>query len=101
LRRGHKALFRRYLREYFAQPLNGKTTLREIDGEADPEKEIQQLNQLIINHEIDVVFAGIGENCHLAFNDPPADFCTRNPYLVVALDELSRRQQVDGDGSPI
>jgi len=97
LSRVHKASFRRYLREHFVQPLNGKPTLHEIDGEGDPEKETQRLNQLIINHEIDVVFAGIGENCHLAFNDPPADFCTKNPYLVVSLDELCRQQQVDGE----
>ena len=46
---------------------------------------------------IDVMFAGIGENGHLAFNDPPADFDTTDPYILVDLDEACRRQQV-GEG---
>ena len=46
---------------------------------------------------MDIAFAGIGENGHLAFNDPPADFETNQPYLVVQLDEACRRQQV-GEG---
>lgn len=45
--------------------------------------------------EIDVAFAGVGENGHLAFNDPPADFETEDPYIEVALDPRCRRQQVD------
>ena len=47
--------------------------------------------------EIDVAFVGIGENAHLAFNDPPADFTTKTPYLVVELDDACRRQQL-GEG---
>jgi glucosamine-6-phosphate deaminase len=52
---------------------------------------------LIQQHPIDVCFAGIGENAHLAFNDPPADFSTEQPYLVVNLDDACRRQQL-GEG---
>ena len=55
------------------------------------------MNTLIAQHPIDVTFAGIGENAHLAFNDPPADFETEEPFLIVKLDEACRRQQV-GEG---
>jgi glucosamine-6-phosphate deaminase len=51
----------------------------------------------IASSPIDVAFVGIGENGHLAFNDPPADFDTREAYLVVTLDEACRRQQA-GEG---
>lgn len=69
-----------------------------VDGEADePSKECERLGAIIANHPIDVAFIGIGENGHLAFNDPPADFETEQPYLVVQLDEACRRQQL-GEG---
>jgi len=55
------------------------------------------LNEIIVKHPIDVAFIGIGENGHLAFNDPPADFETAEPYIVVKLDEACRRQQM-GEG---
>jgi glucosamine-6-phosphate deaminase len=55
------------------------------------------LGELISRHPIDLAFVGIGENGHLAFNDPPADFETTEPYLVVNLDEACRRQQM-GEG---
>ncbi len=64
---------------------------------AEPAAEAQRLNGLIAGRRIDVCFAGIGENCHLAFNDPPADFETEEPYIVVTLDEACRRQQF-GEG---
>jgi len=70
--------------------------LHEINGEADPACEIARLNQLILHEEIDLLFAGIGDNCHLAFNDPPADFEAKSPYLLVELDKTCRQQQVDG-----
>jgi glucosamine-6-phosphate deaminase len=66
-----------------------------IDGEVDPERECRRLDGLIKKHPIDVAFVGIGENGHLAFNDPPADFDTDKPYLVVNLDESCRRQQMN------
>jgi glucosamine-6-phosphate deaminase len=94
----HPASFRRYLQERFVTPLGGRVQFVPVDGEAgDPQAETRRLDALIAPHEIDVCFAGIGENCHLAFNDPPADFETEKPYLVVTLDEACRRQQL-GEG---
>ena len=94
----HPASFRRYLRERFMAPLAGKPVFHEVNGEAaDPQAECARLGALIAQGPIDVCFAGVGENGHLAFNDPPADFETREPYLVVALDEACRRQQL-GEG---
>ncbi len=52
-----------------------------------------KIKEIISNHQIDVAFIGIGENGHLAFNDPPADFETTLPYIIVDLDEECRRQQ--------
>ncbi|WP_201836898.1 glucosamine-6-phosphate deaminase [Microvirga zambiensis] len=94
----HEASFRRYLKERFVARV---PTLREfvfIEGDAaDLEAEISRLNSLIAEKRIAVCFAGIGENCHLAFNDPPADFDVEAPYIVVTLDEACRRQQL-GEG---
>lgn len=92
----HPASFRKYLKERFAD----KVPVREffyIDGEGDVEKECARLGALIRNHPIDVAFIGIGENGHLAFNDPPADFETDRAYIEVELDEACRRQQM-GEG---
>ncbi|POR48684.1 glucosamine-6-phosphate deaminase [Bosea psychrotolerans] len=97
LSEAHPASFRRYLRERFVAPLGGAVTFIPVDGENDPQAETQRLNTLIAGRRIDVCFAGIGENCHLAFNDPPADFETTEPYIVVTLDEACRRQQF-GEG---
>ena len=94
----HKASFRKYLWERFVSqlplPLNH---FHFIDGEGDPQAECQRLGALISQTTIDVAFVGIGENGHLAFNDPPADFETEEPYLVVNLDEACRQQQF-GEG---
>ena len=68
-----------------------------IDGESDPRAECRRVGDLIRQCPIDVALVGIGENGHLAFNDPPADFQTEEPYLVVELDEACRRQQL-GEG---
>ena len=57
--------------------------------------EVARLNARLAPLAVDVCFAGIGENCHLAFNDPPADFTTTEPYLVVELDAACRRQQAN------
>ncbi len=93
----HPASFRRYLRERLINKVHpGRVSL--IAGDArDPEKECERLNEMITQHEIDVAFVGIGENGHLAFNDPPADFEIEDPYLIVELDEICRRQQL-GEG---
>jgi glucosamine-6-phosphate deaminase len=93
----HPASFRRYLRLRFMAPLGNAPAFVPVDGEGDPQAETQRLNDLIAGKRIDVCFAGIGENCHVAFNDPPADFDTEQPYIVVTLDEGCRRQQF-GEG---
>lgn len=97
LSEAHPASFRRYLRERFVAPLNDAPHFIPVDGEGDAQAETRRLNALIAGRRIDVCFAGIGENCHLAFNDPPADFETQEPYIVVTLDEACRRQQF-GEG---
>ncbi|PHN07838.1 glucosamine-6-phosphate deaminase [Flavilitoribacter nigricans] len=96
LRATHPASFRKYLKERFADKVQLKA-FHYVDGEAEPEAECRRLEQLIQAHPIDVAFIGIGENAHLAFNDPPADFETDAAYIPVTLDEACRRQQF-GEG---
>ena len=93
----HPASFRKYLKERLINKVHpGAVYL--IKGETeDPESECERLGEIIGEKEIHVAFIGIGENGHLAFNDPPADFDTERPYIVVALDEVCRRQQL-GEG---
>ena len=93
----HPASFRRYLRERFLAPLGNRPVFVPVNGDGDAQAEAKQLGAAIAGRRICVCFAGIGENCHLAFNDPPADFDTDEPYLVVNLDEACRRQQL-GEG---
>jgi glucosamine-6-phosphate deaminase len=94
----HPASFRKYLKERFVDRLPEEIgTFHYIDGERDPQEECQRLNALLRDRTIDVAFVGIGENGHLAFNDPPADFETEDPFIVVELDEDCRRQQM-GEG---
>jgi glucosamine-6-phosphate deaminase len=94
----HAASFRRYLRERFLAHVPDIGALHFIDGNApDLQAEIARINGLIAPLTIDVVFAGIGENCHLAFNDPPADLDAEAGFIVVTLDEACRRQQL-GEG---
>ncbi len=92
----HPASFRNYLKERFVERITLKD-FHYINGEKDPEGECNRVAKLIAEHPVDVAFIGIGENAHLAFNDPPADFETELPYLVVELDEVCRRQQL-GEG---
>jgi glucosamine-6-phosphate deaminase len=75
----------------------GITNYHLLNGEEDPVEVIRRTNAAISAAPIDVAFVGIGENGHLAFNDPPADFEIEEPYIVVNLDEVCRRQQV-GEG---
>jgi len=94
----HPASFRKYLKERFVDRVGSLKAYYFIDGDAaEPAAECRRLNELIRAHSIDVALVGIGENGHLAFNDPPADFETEEPYLVVDLDEKCRRQQL-GEG---
>ena len=92
----HPASFRRYLKEKLIDKVNpGEVYL--IQGDKDPAVECKRLNTIISGYSIDVAFVGIGENGHLAFNDPPADFETQYPYIIVDLDEMCRKQQF-GEG---
>lgn len=93
----HPASFRRHLLER----LINKTRLGRyhlLDGKHDPEWVCRVEGEQLAAAPIDVAFAGIGENGHLAFNDPPADFQTEKPYLIVRLDDACRRQQFDEGG---
>jgi glucosamine-6-phosphate deaminase len=92
----HPASFRKYLLEKFIRKA-GVTQYHLLDGEGDPGEVIRRVGDALRSVPVDIAFAGIGENAHLAFNDPPADFETHEPYLIVQLDEACRRQQV-GEG---
>jgi glucosamine-6-phosphate deaminase len=92
----HPASFCRFLQDR----LMGKTGITNqhlLKGDADPVETIRHVSEAIALSPIDITFAGIGENGHLAFNDPPADFETEKPYIIVQLDEACRQQQV-GEG---
>jgi glucosamine-6-phosphate deaminase len=92
----HAASFRRYILDRVIR----KTSLEDyvlLDGEGDVREVCRQAGEAVNAAPVDVAFVGIGENGHLAFNDPPADFTTGEPYLVVRLDDACRRQQV-GEG---
>lgn len=91
------ASFRKYLKERFLDKIPPLKAAYLVDGETDPIAECNRLNDIIARHPIDVALVGIGENGHLAFNDPPADFDTEQPYIVVNLDEQCRKQQY-GEG---
>ena len=92
----HPASFRRYLIDRLIAP-TGIVDYHLLNGERDPERAAADAGALLAERDPDVAFVGIGENAHLAFNDPPADFETVEPYLIVTLDEACRRQQV-GEG---
>jgi len=92
----HPASFRGYLRDRFVEKVPLKA-FHYIDAETDPEGECQRVGDALAGHTVAVAFIGIGENAHIAFNDPPADFDTTEPYLIVELDEACRRQQL-GEG---
>jgi glucosamine-6-phosphate deaminase len=94
----HPASFRKYLKERFVEQVKNLKAFHYIDGNTgNPEEVCADLGEKIGKVQIDVAFIGIGENGHLAFNDPPADFSTEKPYLVVTLDEPCRKQQL-GEG---
>ena len=92
-----KASFGRYLKERFLDKVAPLKASYLINGETDPVAECNRLKSIIERHPIDIALAGIGENGHLAFNDPPADFETEQPYIVVNLEEQCRKQQY-GEG---
>jgi glucosamine-6-phosphate deaminase len=92
----HPASFRRYLLERLIGK-TGMTRYHLLDAERDAAGVADRVGEQLTTAPIDVAFVGIGENGHLAFNDPPADFVTERPYLIVTLDAACRRQQV-GEG---
>jgi glucosamine-6-phosphate deaminase len=92
----HPASFRKYLLERLIHK-TGITQYHLLDGDRDPHEVVRRVGDALRSAPIDVAFAGMGENGHLAFNDPPADFEKEEPYLIVNLDETCRRQQV-GEG---
>ena len=89
----HPGSFRRMLLEQLVNK-TGIIHYYLLDGDGDVPFVVRNLSETISSAPIDIIFLGIGENAHLAFNDPPADFETEEPYLVVNLDEACRRQQV-------
>jgi len=94
----HPASFRKYLRERFVSRVGTLKEINFIEGDCeDPRAECARIGALITRRSVDVALVGIGVNGHLAFNDPPADFESESPYLVVELDEKCRRQQL-GEG---
>jgi glucosamine-6-phosphate deaminase len=94
----HPASFRLYLWQRFISKLPlPLAAFHFLDGERDLESECRRVGAILQKHPIDAAFVGIGENGHLAFNDPPADFQTQSPYIVVELDDACRRQQL-GEG---
>jgi glucosamine-6-phosphate deaminase len=92
----HPASFRQYLLERFINKVKLQAC-HLLNGESDAAEVCRRTGEEIGKAPINVAFVGIGENSHLAFNDPPADFETESPYLIVNLDEACRRQQV-GEG---
>ena len=93
----HPASFRRYLNERLIDKVHPGVVHLIAGNSPDPERECKRLNMILVNQAINIAFVGIGENGHLAFNDPPADFVTQEPYIVVQLDNACRRQQM-GEG---
>ena len=87
------ASFRKYLKERFISKVPQLKAVYLINGEGNAVEECERLNEIIKNHPIDVALVGIGENGHLAFNDPPADFDIEAPYIIVTLDRECRQQQ--------
>ena len=92
----HPASFCRFLKERLIQK-TGMVHYHLLNGDEDPAEVIRRTGEALQSEPIDVAFVGIGENGHLAFNDPPADFETEEPYIMVTLDEPCRRQQL-GEG---
>lgn len=94
----HPASFRKYLQERFVDQVSALQAFHFVNGDAaDSAAECARVNALIQGRRVDLACVGIGENGHLAFNDPPADFGIATPFIVVDLDETCRRQQL-GEG---
>ena len=92
----HGASFRRYLKERFTSEVD-LAAAHFVNWEGDMEANIKAPSEEISKAPVDVGFIGIGENAHIAFNDPPADFGTEAPFIIVTLDDACRKQQT-GEG---
>jgi glucosamine-6-phosphate deaminase len=90
----HPASFRKYLLERLINK-TGITRYHFLNGDGDVRRSVAEIGRELQREPIDLAFVGIGENGHLAFNDPPADFDIDDPYLVVQLDDTCRQQQVN------
>ncbi|MBQ9264480.1 MAG: glucosamine-6-phosphate deaminase [Clostridia bacterium] len=93
----HIASFRKYLKERFVDKVGGVKEAIFVNGEGNIEENIAYITRRLREKPIDVGVIGIGENGHIAFNDPPADFNTQESYIVVNLDDRCKAQQV-GEG---
>src|SRR5580700_6451051 len=90
----HPGSFHKFLMDNLASK-TGIVNFHYLDGNAaDVAAAAGEVGRKLASAPIDIAFLGIGENGHIAFNDPPADFNTEDPYLIVNLDEACRRQQV-------
>ncbi len=89
----HAASFRKYLKERFISKVNLKA-YHLVDGR---KEQLEEISRLLCEKPIDLGLIGIGENGHIAFNDPPCDFDTQEPYIIVNLNDTCKRQQV-GEG---
>ena len=89
----HKASFRKYLKERFVKHINLKKAYF-VNGEGDVNENIKELTAVLREQPINLGLIGIGENAHIAFNDPLADFNTKEAYIVVDLDNMCKNQQV-------
>lgn len=92
----HIASFRKYLKERFVGIVHPKNAYF-VSGEGDIQKNIKKLTTQLRKEPVDVALIGIGENGHIAFNDPPADFKVKDAYIVVDLDDACKLQQI-GEG---
>ncbi len=91
----HGASFRKYLKERFEAKL--PMPLRSANYVDGTKEGIAEITKKLRSDSIDLGLIGIGENTHIAFNDPPADFNTREAYIIVNLDDACKRQQM-GEG---
>lgn len=93
----HPASFVKYLKERFVSKIPPLKTFHFVDMIRGPEQIIKELTAEINRSPVDLGLIGIGENGHIAFNDPPAVFKEEASYKIVRLDEACRRQQM-GEG---
>lgn len=96
LEKGHQASSSTFLYQNFLNLIGGVNSFHAISSdEKKIDETLKELNETMKSHPLDVSFICIGENGHLAFNDPPADFDTTDPYILVELEDRSRRQQAN------